>query len=1002
MIIPIIFQFASLLLFSCGFFYIRPFNNFSNKNIKIDESSFKNDRIDMVEDRIISIAHKYVSSSGITPRPPFDKVVFVVIDALRYDFVYSNRFETGFNWLRSTIMNKDGDTDKIPVKYFLAMARTPTVTLPRLKALTSGRSPVFLDLINNLDQSDPYKKTQDSSVQDVDSWIHQLHLRWINCGKCNVKNKSKSNTVNESQNCIEFLENRAPNISSNIYTKHGCELSRGPALFIGDETWLRMFPTQLHEESFGVMGMFALDTVFVDLEVEEKLPDALERRDWDALVLHFLGVDHIGHAENSPYSPLMIPKLQQMDKNIQNLFSAVNERDSTDGTRTLIVALGDHGMTESGNHGGDSFDEVATASIFLSNSYVLRNNNENLEKTTELEVDEKIETSMGPVKIIQQVDIATSISLLLGLDVPKNGTGILVSDLIPENVAIEERAILYSRSAIQLVNLTLSRNLNPLASKLLEELDNCSQAHENANLADLPTIINRYKLISNLASEVLTLNDGKFDYKLMIDAILVSLISVFTTFLFFGKFNQSVKIIAFSLAAFSIFSESYILTTIIQSVILYVIFFSTKPKINKEFLTSNILGTLTTLGYVISQIATSYIKEEHLFWYHMLTTCLLLDQLPLILKFVHFLVKEKQIYTSYDLAKVLIFQIVPKCVNTIASVFFVRILRSINQVGFLKTTTINKVMRDSLSPRALSIVQSCTLIVSILLIYVYAKSNLIKSRSFNRSQYALTIYCLMTVIYKILFENIDVIFARIDKILWAQLSLLIGLITFILSMIDKSYSISQSVIAITLILCHKIHNTPVLFLTFLLTKLMFFEPSATSFATASCLFHVSFFSLGSTHTISSIDFSPAYIAQRTFFGPLVSFLIFIMTWGSSIFVFLSMILGSLYKRSPYFPSLKDQRTIDVEEPHPHNLHSCDVDKSTNLKDIMSKVYSGQNLTSDFRVALGLRSFVQLCLLGIIFLHRHHLDVWNVFAPRLIFEFGWTIFYATCSASLWII
>ena len=79
-----------------------------------------------------------------------------------------------------------------------------------------------------------------------------------------------------------------------------------------------------------------------------------------------------------------------------------------------------------------------------------------------------------------------------------------------------------------------------------------------------------------------------------------------------------------------------------------------------------------------------------------------------------------------------------------------------------------------------------------------------------------------------------------------------------------------------------------------------------------------------------------------------------------------------------------------------------MDKSTNLKDIMPKVYSGQNLISDFRVALGLRSFVQLCLLGILFLHRHHLDVWNVFAPRLIFEFGWTIFYATCSASLWII
>jgi hypothetical protein len=40
-----------------------------------------------------------------------------------------------------------------------------------------------------------------------------------------------------------------------------------------------------------------------------------------------------------------------------------------------------------------------------------------------------------------------------------------------------------------------------------------------------------------------------------------------------------------------------------------------------------------------------------------------------------------------------------------------------------------------------------------------------------------------------------------------------------------------------------------------------------------------------------------------------------------------------------------------------------------------------------------RSFVAFGLLINLTINRNHLFIWTVFAPRLLFEFGWDIFYA---------
>lgn len=50
----------------------------------------------------------------------------------------------------------------------------------------------------------------------------------------------------------------------------------------------------------------------VDNNVTRHLDQVLKRGDWDMLILHYLGLDHIGHV-SGPNSPLIGHKLREMD-----------------------------------------------------------------------------------------------------------------------------------------------------------------------------------------------------------------------------------------------------------------------------------------------------------------------------------------------------------------------------------------------------------------------------------------------------------------------------------------------------------------------------------------------------------------------------------------------------------------------------------------------------------------------------------------------------------------
>ena len=111
-----------------------------------------------------------------------DRMVFMVVDALRSDFVFAK--ESPMSFVRQLLA-------KGQAKGFIAKASAPTVTLPRLKALTAGTPPVFLDFLANLDER-AHGKDEDNPGED--SWVKQLYL------------------------------------------------AKKRMVFLGDDTWLRLFP----------------------------------------------------------------------------------------------------------------------------------------------------------------------------------------------------------------------------------------------------------------------------------------------------------------------------------------------------------------------------------------------------------------------------------------------------------------------------------------------------------------------------------------------------------------------------------------------------------------------------------------------------------------------------------------------------------------------------------------------------------------------------------------
>ncbi|KAG0363885.1 major facilitator super transporter protein [Gamsiella multidivaricata] len=129
----------------------------------------------------------------------------------------------------------------------------------------------------------------------------------------------------------------------------------------------------------------------------------------------------------------MGPKQAEMDKIAETIYKTLVAKDSAlqaSDLPTLFILCGDHGMNEVGNHGGSSRSEISTSFLFMSSSF----DNSRYQSQIDAMVGNYRFTEdreeYQHYRSVNQVDLVPTLSLLLGLPIPKNNVGRFIPEVL--------------------------------------------------------------------------------------------------------------------------------------------------------------------------------------------------------------------------------------------------------------------------------------------------------------------------------------------------------------------------------------------------------------------------------------------------------------------------------------------------------------------------------------------------------------------------------------------
>lgn len=260
---------------------------------------------------------------------------------------------------------------------FDAYARMPTVTLPRITSYITGTLPSFGTILTNL-ATDEIK---------IDNWISRL-----------------------------------AGVGKRIH-------------FFGDDTWIRLLPGKF-EKFEGVTSFFVNDYTEVDRNVTRHLDSEFQNFP-DVLILHYLGLDHIGHSlgGNSPKIP---EKLKEMDAIIRKIHRFLRK---SQGKESYLIVCGDHGMTPAGSHGGASLEETRVPVVMWRIG----------EKPTKTPVNPE-----GNLRKIEQIDVSSTIFDLFNLKIPTESYGISLAHYFRNETQFLEKQHVHFKKIVKEKKLSIS------------------------------------------------------------------------------------------------------------------------------------------------------------------------------------------------------------------------------------------------------------------------------------------------------------------------------------------------------------------------------------------------------------------------------------------------------------------------------------------------------------------------------------------------------------------
>ncbi|KAA6396595.1 MAG: putative GPI ethanolamine phosphate transferase 3 [Streblomastix strix] len=296
--------------------------------------------------------------------PQFDRLIVIVVDAMRFDMANpfpdlpletTPEFVNRVPFIRQLLEQRPHQS-----AMYKFVADDPTVTTSRLKCMMTGTSPSFLEV--------------GTSFIGI--------------------------TITEDN----LLEQYTYRNKSSFVPGQQCDARDKRLWAMGDDTWTQLLsikdqPSQCSVWNFtDVLPSFTITDVHEnDKTILQTLVPQLQKLkkdksqiDWDLLIGHFLGIDHLMHVKtlkNYQHNPELTVKIDQIDSVLRVVVDFIDreqqeiiqqqiikqengQNGSENGDKirkgTLLVVFGDHGMTEEGTHQGRNLEETDAALFFYS------------------------------------------------------------------------------------------------------------------------------------------------------------------------------------------------------------------------------------------------------------------------------------------------------------------------------------------------------------------------------------------------------------------------------------------------------------------------------------------------------------------------------------------------------------------------------------------------------------------------------------------------------------
>lgn len=788
--------------------------------------------------------HEGQSPFAMNNEAPFDKLIFIVVDALRSDFMFSN--SSLMHFLHSLV--RDGSA--LP---YTAFAHPPTVTLPRLKGITTGGTPSFIDAVLNV--ADDNDNSQ--GLSNVDSWLYQFR-------------KTKSD---------------------------------GKIHFFGDDTWLKLFPGEEFFEKYeGTDSFFVSDFTEVDNNVTRHLNSEILDHSWDALILHYLGLDHIGH-KSGPKSVYMKAKQEEMDSVLRSLYESRVQNSNS----TLLLLMGDHGMNNLGNHGGSSKGETSPGVILASPMF---------REISESRVcPRKYDPNFEYYSKIFQIDLVPTLSALFNFPIPKNNLGIIIPDVL---------------------------KLWPLWSRSSVLLENCRQ---------FMALIRKQSSISQ--SELLTI---EMKFKRLCELKTDDIVP-FYTFL-----RESQSLLSNNSTNYR-YTEIWLGYFLILMCILgscYLVLFTLR-KFPALHVASFIIFTAS---YSVHFHGSSLIEEEHQIWWLLTISILTLQFVTGASTKVQFLIQlcSVRLIRSWNNSgqKFSTISTVANLLLANKDVFWFLVLLTYADFArrnSLATRESKCGHRSNLLGRLITVIwQIWFLVLSMLSFWFKCLQFLIDG---NTLPPWLNVVLLMTNVNmtsgatteKKFYQNLSVLLSQYFFL--ASFCYILCVLLWSKKQSESCTSVFSQTLSLILVHQTRIENIPI-FLVFEILKSHLpvgLEASSQTLYLLSnlCIQHLSFFSMGNTNLLATVDLSNAYNGVSEYNIIIVSVLTFVSNFASVLYWL---------------------------------FHQIAMISFTNSK---WRVFYDSSLLKILFYLISMGSLVGSCINL-----RYHLFIWSVFSPKLLYFSVWSI------------